>query len=603
MEKGRILGIDLGTTNSAIAVWDGDKAHLIANPDGSRLTPSVVGFGEDGEVKVGEPARHHAIANATDTVYSAKRFIGRSFEAARDDREDVPYEVVAGEYGEALFHVGGKHWSPEEISAIVLRELKRTAEAVLGDRIAGVVITAPAHFNDAQRAATRKAARLAGLEVRRILNEPTAAALAYGLDKVADDERTVVVYDFGGGTFDVSILSIGEDLIEVLSTSGDPHLGGDIVDSRLANAILEQFEAQHGSPIDEDAETLQQLREAAEKAKIDLSSKDEVRVDLELSNEGTRVSASVTRAAFDEMISDLVDRTLEPCRRALQDAGKQPEEIDEIVLAGGSTRIPLVRRRVAEFFGKEPLFKLDPDEVVAMGAAVQAGIIAGELKGVVLVDVTSLSLGIETHDGKAVVVIPRNTTLPVEATRIFTTSQDDQTAVQFHVVQGESPVAVENDSLGRFVLDGLAPAKAGTSKIEVTFAIDVNGMVLVNARDLDTGTERHVTVSVAPASGPARPAKKTAGSKGDSAATPETTPADPNLPPKARETLAEADRLLKTAGELLTRVDRASLMKRVEHLRKAGAAKAAADEIERSREGLAKVVERVRKSKPARTRT
>lgn len=600
---GRILGIDLGTTNSAVAVWDGGKTRLIANPDGSRLTPSVVSFGENGRVEVGASARHHAITHAADTVYSAKRFIGRSFEAAADDREDVPYEVVAGEGGEALFHVGGKHWSPEEISAIVLRELKRTAEASLGDRIDGVVITAPAHFNDAQRAATRKAARLAGLEVRRILNEPTAAALAYGLDKIADDERTVVVYDFGGGTFDVSVLSIGEDLIQVLSTSGDPHLGGDIVDSRLANTILEQFEARHGGPLDEDAELLQRLREAAEQAKIDLSSSDEAHAEVEVPGEGVRLTATITRAGFEEMISDLVERTLEPCRRALADAGKEANEIGEIVLAGGSTRIPFVRRRVAEFFGKEPLCTIDPDEVVARGAAVQAGIIAGELKGVVLVDVTSLSLGIETHDGKSVVVIPRNTTLPVEATRIFTTSQDDQTAVQFHVVQGESAVAAENDSLGRFVLEGLAPAKAGTSKIEVTFSIDVNGMVLVSARDLDTGAEQRVTVSVAPASGPARAARKAAAKQAAPVGAPQRPAADANLPPNARATLEEADAMLKAAGELLTRVDRASLMKRVEHLRKAGAAKAPAEEIERSREGLEKVVERVRKSKPARTRT
>ena len=603
---GKIVGIDLGTTNSAVAVWDDQGPRLIVGAQGSRLTPSVVGFGVDGEVEVGEPARHHAVANAAGTIYSAKRFIGRSFAAVTADREDVHYEVVAGEHGEARFLVGDERWAPEAVSAIVLRELKRSAEAFLGEEVDGAVITVPAHFNDAQRAATRKAASLAGLDVRRILNEPTAAALAYGLDKMVDGERIVAVYDFGGGTFDVSILSVGEDIIEVIATRGDSHLGGDMIDSRLASWLLAQFEAGTGAQLDEDAETLQRLREAAEEAKARLTDQDTVEIKLPFPEEGSgdpvNLEASISRATFEGMIGDLVDRTLACCGLVLADAGKQPDQIDEVVLAGGSTRIPLVRRRVAEYFGKEPLCTLDPDEIVAMGAAVQAGILAGELKGVVLVDVTSLSLGIETHEGRAVVVIPRNTTIPVAATRTFTTSVDDQTAVQFHVVQGESERADLNDSLGRFVLDGLSPAKAGTPQIEVTFAVDFNGMVLVSARDRGTGREQTVTVSVnmvAAREKPPEPAKSSTANAGGGKA-----PAQgPAISPAARAALDEAEQLLKEAGEKLTRVDRASLMKKVEHLRTLATGDAAEDEVERSRAALAKVVARVKKAKPARRRT
>ena len=603
---GKIVGIDLGTTNSAVAVWDDQGPRLIVGAQGSRLTPSVVGFGAGGEVEVGEPARHHAVANAAGTIYSAKRFIGRSFAAVTADREDVHYEVVAGEHGEAQFLVGDERWAPEAVSAIVLRELKRSAEAFLGEEVDGAVITVPAHFNDAQRAATRKAASLAGLDVRRILNEPTAAALAYGLDKMVDGERIVAVYDFGGGTFDVSILSVGEDIIEVIATRGDSHLGGDMIDSRLASWLLAQFEAGTGAQLDEDAETLQRLREAAEGAKARLTDLDTVEIKLPFPEEGSgdpvNLEASISRATFEGMIGDLVDRTLACCGLVLADAGKQPDQIDEVVLAGGSTRIPLVRRRVAEYFGKEPLCTLDPDEIVAMGAAVQAGILAGELKGVVLVDVTSLSLGIETHEGRAVVVIPRNTTIPVSATRTFTTSVDDQTAVQFHVVQGESERADLNDSLGRFVLDGLSPAKAGTPQIEVTFAVDFNGMVLVSARDRGTGREQTVTVSVNMVAAREKP-PETAKSSTANAGGGKAPAQGPAISPAARAALDEAEQLLKEAGEKLTRVDRASLMKKVEHLRTLATGDAAEDEVERSRAALAKVVARVKKAKPARRRT
>ncbi|MFN2427625.1 MAG: Hsp70 family protein [Candidatus Binatia bacterium] len=600
MGNGKIVGIDLGTTNSAVAVWDNKGPRLIPSVDGSRLTPSVVGFAANGDVQVGEIARHNAVANAGSTIYSAKRFIGRPFDAVAADRADVSYEVVEGEHGEAEFVVEDKLWSPEEISALILGELKKSAEAFLDGPIDGAVITAPAHFNDAQRAATRKAASLAGINVHRILNEPTAAALAYGLDKMVEGERIVAVYDFGGGTFDVSILSVGEDIIEVIATRGDPHLGGDMIDTRIAAWLLDQYAEQAGAPADEDAATLQRLREAAENAKISLSASEVVVVTLALPGDA-RLEASISRAAFDEMIGDLVDRTLASCSQVLADAGKQRDQIDEVVLAGGSTRIPLVRERVSEYFGRQPLCTLDPDEIVAMGAAVQAGILAGELKGVVLVDVTSLSLGIETHEGRTAVVTPRNTTLPVAATRIFTTSRDDQTAVQFHVVQGESESAKENASLGRFVLDGLDPAKAGSPQIEVTFTIDINGMVLVSARDRNTGNEQTVTVSVNTATARDKPAPKTKASI--SAAKGAPVPSDQlGLPPAAQSTLEEAEKLLSEAGEKLTRVDRAGLMKNVEHLRGVATRGAAEDEVELSRAALDKIVERVKKAKPPRRR-
>jgi molecular chaperone DnaK len=603
---GKILGIDLGTTNSAVAVWEVDGPRLILNRQGNRLTPSVVGFGEDGGVHVGELARHEAIARAESTITSAKRFIGRSFEAVAEDREEVLYEVVAGDHGEARFLVDGERWAPEEISAIVLRELRLAAEARLGEPVEGAIITAPAHFNDAQRAATREAGRLAGLEVRRILNEPTAAALAYGLDKMIDGERLVAIYDFGGGTFDVSILSIGEDIIEVLATKGDANLGGDVIDARLAVWILEQFEAAHGFLPDEDAETLQRVREAAEGVKIDLSTMDRVDLEIPFPGEGDGsplvLHTSITRADFDGMIADLVTRTLDRCASVLADARKTPDLIHEVVLAGGSTRIPLVRQKVGEYFGREPLSTVDPDEVVAMGAAVQAGILAGDLKGVILVDVTSLSLGIETNDGKTAVVTPRNTTIPVAVTRTFTTATDGQTEVEFHVVQGESERAAENASLGRFRLHGLRPERAGTSPIDVTFLINIDGMVMVTARDHATGVEQAVTVSVHMAVAPQRatpfaaPADVAAVALGTE---PEATDIHPegDLPPKARETLEEARQFLREAGGRMTRVDKSSLTKKIAHLRSFAAGDATPEELEHSRAALAKVVARIRKSK------
>lgn len=600
---GRIIGIDLGTTNSAVAVWNRDAPQLIPNRQGGRLTPSVVSFDESGPTHVGDVARREAVAHASSTIHSAKRFIGRSFDMVTADREDMPYEVVPGEYREARFLVEGQRWSPEQVAAAVLREIKEAAEAFLGEPVDGAVITTPAHFNDAQRAATREAGRLAGLDVRRILNEPTAAALAYGRDKMLEVEKIVVVYDFGGGTFDVSVLSVGEDIIQVIATAGDAHLGGDMIDTRLCDWLLAEFQARAGFPADQDAATLQRLRDAAEAAKIGLSTQETVEIEIPFPNEDnpSRLNLSLTRADFERMMGDLVDRTLVCCGRALSDAGKLPSEIDQIVLAGGSTRIPLVRQKVAEHFGKSPLHSVDPDVVVAMGAAVQAGIIAGDLRGVILVDVTSLSLGIEIHDGRRSVVIPRNTAIPTSETSRFATSYDDQTMVEFHVVQGEAERAENNATLGRFQLDGLRPAPAATSPIEVTFAIDIDGMVIVSAHDLASGREHNVTISVDPTIG----RQKSSTPATPSSAATEAAPVSNeglNLLPAVAATLDEANELLAIAGPKMSRVDRASLMKNVSHLRGLAASNAPAEETERSRAALAKVCVRVKTVKPARPR-
>jgi len=598
----KVLGIDLGTTNSVAAFWDGSKARLVRIDGSAKLLPSVVSFTSIGGVAVGEAARHRAVAYPTATIYSAKRFIGRRFDAVATDREEVPYEVVEGELGQIQFEVGTERWSPEEISAFVLHELKLAAEAVLGEAVQAAVITVPAHFNDSQRAATRKAAGLAGLEVRRLLNEPTAAALAYGLDHKDDGNRTIAIYDFGGGTFDVSVLTVGEEMIEVVATSGDRVLGGDIIDTRIVQWMLGEAHRMNGFPPDEDAATLQRLREVAEEAKVALSARRTVDVTLPFpsaDDSAAFLRCTLSRDQLEDMIGDLVDRTLESCRRALADAGKKPCEIDDIVLAGGSTRIPLVRRRVEEYFGKPPLSTVDPDEVVAVGAAVQAGILAGDLKGVVLVDVTSLSLGIATSDGRTAVMTPRNTVLPTEFSRVFTTTTECQTSVEFHVVQGESKWAKDNSLLGRFSLDGLEPAAAGTPQIEVTFSIDVNGMVLVNARDRGTGHEQRVTISVCTAAGkekaatvPSTPVNK-----------PEVERAmarEQDLPPATSATLKAADLLLMEEGVRMTRVDRASLVKISDHVRHMKVRSLYDEDLVRSGSALAKVLARVRTASASR---
>ncbi len=593
---GKILGIDLGTTNSVMAVWDGREPRLIASEQGSRLTPSVVAFGANGDVFVGDVARRQAVANARRTIFSAKRFIGQQYDAVGADRDAVAYEVAAGEGGEVKILVDGKRWAPEQISAQVLRELKKSAEAFLGEPVDGAVITVPAYFNDAQRTATKEAGRLAGLDVRRIINEPTAAALAYGLDK--SGEKVVAVYDFGGGTFDVSILSVADDVIEVISTHGDTHLGGDDIDARIVAWLLEQFEGKTGIHVNGDAAAHQRLREAAEHAKIDLSTRTSTEINLPFlaaDASGPRhLELELTRAKLEEMIDDLVDRTLGSCVQALTDAGKETADIDEVVLVGGSSRIPLVQKRVSAYFGKDPRRTVNPDEVVALGAAVQAGVISGEIKGLVLLDVTSLSLGVETHEGQTAVVIARNTTIPTEAMRTFTTATDGQTSVEVHVVQGEADKARANDSLGRFDLDGIKAAPAGSPQIDVTFAIDLNGMVKVSARDRATGRSQTVSVSARtavakePALGGAQ-AKAEAGPRN-------TDGKGTGLPSAAEAALEEAGRLVADAGDKIAQRDKAEIERRVKSLRSMMDGRVAPPEVEKLRIALRESVSRVKES-------
>ncbi|MFN2375988.1 MAG: molecular chaperone DnaK, partial [Candidatus Binatia bacterium] len=618
---GKILGIDLGTTNSAMAVWDGHAPKLIYTEQRKSLLPSVVGFGVGDEVFVGETARCQAATNPERTIFSAKRFIGRKYKSVTADRKAVPYPVVAGKNGEALFLIDEKEWGPEEISAFVLHEMKRVAEASLGEEITGAVITVPAYFNDTQRAATKEAGRLAGLDVLRIVNEPTAAALAYGLGKIEDRAATVAVYDFGGGTFDVSILSVGDDIVEVIATHGDTHLGGDDMDARLTAWLHEKIEAAAGTSVSESPLAHQRVKEAAGRAKVALSTADTVEIELDflVAETGSpfHFHTSLTRAALEEMIAELVDRSLASCAKVLEDARKQPDQIDEVVLVGGASRIPLVHRKVAEFFGKEPRGQVNPEEVVALGAAVQAGILSGELKGVILVDVTSLSLGIENHEGRSVIVIPRNTPIPVEETRIFTTSGDGQTSLQFHVVQGESESAEANESLGRFQLDGLRDAPAGTSPIEVTFAIDINGMVQVKARDKDTGAAQTVAISVITALVPEAakddpPPSAAKDAKSASAAvklSPGASGADAPAKASAKSpaspaeaTLRAAEHLLQIPGRKMTGVDRAGLIKRSDQLRALLSGPASEEELETAEIAVAKIIAKVKDYKPPRPR-
>jgi molecular chaperone DnaK len=585
----KILGIDLGTTNSAMAVWDGTKPCIILTPNGHSLVPSIVGITDSGETLVGDAAKLQAVIQPERAIFSAKRFIGRKFRTISEaDRNSVPYRIVGGEEGETLFQIGHQYYSPEEIASRVLRSMKETAEAFLNEPVTDAVITVPAYFNNPQREATKEAGRLAGLNVRRIVNEPTAAALAYGLDKIEDRAAVVAVYDLGGGTFDVSILAVGDDLVEVIATNGDTHLGGDDVDEAVADWLGSKLASGEGEMAPERKEI---LRVAAREAKEALTREEKVEIGLDLPAVGgadaARLDATLSRDEFEQLISDLVDRSLACCDKALEDAKKPPEEIDQVVLVGGSSRIPLVRRRVAEFFGREPHDEVNPDEVVALGAAVQAGVLAGEIKGVVLVDVTSLSLGIENHEGKAVVVIPRNTSIPSEATRMFTTSADGQTSLRFHVVQGESARAAQNESLGQFDLVGLPEAPAGRLRIEVTFAIDSNGMVGVRARDVDTGIAQSVIVSIVTSVLP-EAANAVAG------------PSDEALMESAISILEEAQTMLQTPGRKMTGVDRASLTRRTSELRVLLAGPASNDEIRTACAALESVVEKVRAYKPPR---
>jgi molecular chaperone DnaK len=493
----RIIGIDLGTTNSVVAVMEGREPKVIVNEEGSRITPSVVAFAKDGERLVGQVAKRQAITNPERTVYSIKRFMGRRFEETTEEAKLVPYKVVRGPHGDARVDIDGKQYSAPEISAQVLLKLKRAAENYLGEKVTEAVITVPAYFNDAQRQATKDAGEIAGLNVRRIVNEPTAAALAYGLDKKKDER--IAVYDFGGGTFDISILEVGENVVDVLATNGDTHLGGDNIDLRIMDWLITEFKKDSGIDISKDKMVIQRLKEAAEKAKIELSSMMEVDINLPFltadASGPKHLNVKLSRAKFEAMIDDLIERSLGPCRKCLADAGLQPSQLDEVVLVGGSTRIPKVQEAVKKLFGKEPNRSVNPDEVVAVGAAVQAGVLSGEVKDILLLDVTPLSLGVETLGGVMTKLIERNTTIPTRKSETFSTAADGQTQVEIHVLQGERDMAGDNRSLGRFHLTGLPPAPRGVPQIEVTFDIDANGILNVSAKDKATSKEQKVTIT------------------------------------------------------------------------------------------------------------
>jgi len=493
----KVIGIDLGTTNSVVAVMEGGDPTVISNQEGSRLTPSVVGFTKDGEILVGQVAKRQAITNPENTVFSIKRFMGRRHDEVLQETKVVPYKVVKADNADARVEVRGKVYSPPEISAMILRKLKEAAEAYLGEKVTKAVITVPAYFNDSQRQATKEAGQIAGLEVLRIINEPTAASLAYGMDKKKDE--TIAVYDLGGGTFDISILEIGEGVFEVKATNGDTHLGGDDFDQRIVDWIAEEFKRENGIDLKRDRMALQRLKEAAEKAKCELSTTLQTEINLPFitadANGPKHLVLTLTRAKLESLVADLIERTLGPCRQALQDAGKSPRDIDEVILVGGQTRMPKVQEMVKALFGKEPHKGVNPDEVVGVGAAIQAAVLTGDVKDMVLLDVTPLSLGIETLGSVMTRLIERNTTIPTKKSEIFTTAADNQTSVEVHVLQGERPMARDNRTLGKFHLVGIPPASRGVPQIEVTFDIDANGIVNVSARDTATGKQQNITIT------------------------------------------------------------------------------------------------------------
>jgi molecular chaperone DnaK len=566
----KIIGIDLGTTNSVVAVMEGGEPVVITNPEGGRLTPSVVAFTKAGERLVGQVAKRQAVTNPENTIFSIKRFMGRKFDEVSEEMKMVPYQVVRAANGDARVSANGKEYSPPEISAMILQKLKNAAEEYLGTPVTKAVITVPAYFNDAQRQATKDAGQIAGLEVMRIVNEPTAAALAYGLDKKKDE--TIAVYDFGGGTFDISILEVGEGVVEVKATNGDTHLGGDNLDQRIIDWIASEFKKSDGIDLTKDRMALQRLKEAAEKAKMELSTVMETDINLPFitaDQSGPKhLQMKLTRARFEQLVDDLLQKTVGPTRQALADAGVDPSKIDEVVLVGGSTRIPKVQQIVKELFRREPHKGVNPDEVVAVGAAVQAGVLAGDVKDLLLLDVTPLSLGIETMGGVMTTLIPRNTTIPTRKSEIFSTASDNQTSVEVHVLQGERSLARDNRTLGKFHLIGLPPAPRGVPQIEVTFDIDANGIVNVQAKDLGTGKEQKITITAS--SGLSKDEVDRMMKEAESHADDDKKRREEiEARNRADQAVYAAERFIKDTGDKLSAADKSAVEAAAESLRKA----------------------------------
>jgi len=566
----KIIGIDLGTTNSVVAVMEGGEPVVITNPEGSRITPSVVGFTKSGERLVGQVAKRQAVTNPENTVFSIKRFMGRKYDEVTEEMKMVPYTVARASNGDVRIKAGGKEYSPPEISAMILQKLKQAAEEYLGQSVTKAVITVPAYFNDAQRQATKDAGQIAGLEVMRIVNEPTAAALAYGLDKKKDE--TIAVYDFGGGTFDISILEVGEGVVEVKATNGDTHLGGDNLDQRIIDWIVTEFKKTDGIDLSKDRMALQRLKEAAEKAKMELSTVMQTDINLPFitadASGPKHLSMQLTRAKFEQLVDDLLQKSVGPTKQALSDAGVDPSKIDEVVLVGGSTRIPKVQQIVKDLFGKEPHKGVNPDEVVAVGAAIQAGVLAGEVKDLLLLDVTPLSLGIETMGGVMTTLIPRNTTIPTRKSEMFSTAADNQTSVEVHVLQGERPMARDNRTLGRFHLTGLPPAPRGVPQIEVTFDIDANGIVNVSAKDMATSKEQKITITAS--SGLSKDEVDRMMKEAESHAEDDRKRKEEiETRNHADQAVYQAEKMVRDAGDKLPPGDRAPIESAIEELKKA----------------------------------